>query len=1497
MRLSTLPHRTTNDSLNVPTRYIALDRRFVPYTREDAHDSQDFTRLLDPDDGTSTWPDLLARRRVVVLAEPGSGKTAELEEQTRRLRAAGKFSFYATLQNVGRFGFDGAVRAPEQLNAWRGSADAGWFFLDSVDEAKGAQIRLRDALDAVAVGISGAVGRAHIVLSGRHTDWEFRSDLEQLTTILPLPPPDDEVAPIDANALIVQFVRKAKPARSPPPPAELPCVVVMEPLDQDQVQRFAQAKGVTDIDAFSAALDKADLWRFARRPLDLEWLVDEWRSRRQFGPYRDMLERSLRHRLRESDSQRARQDSLSIDDAFKALERIGAALILEKIEYLQVPDTAIDLTEGRSGLKLGDVLPDWSDHQTRFLLNRAVLDPVVSGLVRLHHDNEGSVRSFLTARWLQRLLHQGCPKQTVADLLFATTYDVQVILPSMRETAAWLALSDADTANEILRREPRLLMNAGDPASLPLPIRERVLHAAVLHAKRQERLEYFNEDQLQRFSRPDLSPTIRALWRKHESSPAIRGLLLLMIALGDLKDCADLAIAAAFAGYADRRSQRFAGRALIAVAPDAERRRYAEHLLANADSVEPTLIWDAVERLFPKIISVDALVALVGQLDVEHARHAGFDALAAKLADRLDDARLIERLASGLIAQLDLRQDALDESNDARYTAIEACGLRILELIKPDQASDVAMEIVLLLSRRGRHRRRHDELHQAIFASPHRRRAMLWYAARWFADDPHLQGKPVTEYWQFRGLGFPLDLQHGDIEWLLRDAATRETPAERALAADTAIELGHIHSRTNEVLDKLRAIADRFSEVAAVIGARTTPKRRPAEDRASQKKWQDHQRRTAIEQAKAEASWVAFADSLRANPDQLRALKPPTEKGIDWRLFNLWKLLSSIGENRSRHAIDNLDVLSPLFDASVRSAAEEAFVQYWRHWKPRVQSGRLPNERNLVYAFDNIGIVGVTLEAARSAQWAQSLDHAEAVRAAEYATLELNGFPAWLVTLARAQPDAVREVLTRELRAELTMEDPNSHPDVLQDIQRDDGIVGGLVADYLFQTLRDSETLRPQVLNRVLDILSASRPDTAYSNLLLDRIDRVDGRGELATYLEHLFRVAPKSAQLALTRRLAQLDPDAQTRLLLALLPRLAGNGYDIPQVLQDLPFDALQGLVRIAYRAVRIEDDHDHSDQDSYTPDERDDAESARSALLRFLVDTPGLATCKAIQRFRKDRSVPIGDQRLADLALQRAATDSEHASWTSADVVAFEHDHLTAPRTTADLQRVLIRRLEDLQHDLINADFPQGPSLARAPAEVDVQIAIAHLLRERQGRSYSVEREPHVVDEKEPDVRARAKVTDASVPIEIKLAERWSLPELENALSKQLIGRYLRSRDSRHGILLLVHQRKRGKGWQSRNGRWLTISDVVKHLRSLALRAAAKDPYAPQATVVLIDVSSVQTARRRNARSSRKTKGGKKSASKPKSPNRAKRAKGKTSTKKKTKSARPHATRRRAR
>ena len=258
--------------------------------------------------------------------------------------------------------------------------------------------------------------------------------------------------------------------------------------------------------------------------------------------------------------------------------------------------------------------------------------------------------------------------------------------------------------------------------------------------------------------------------------------------------------------------------------------------------------------------------------------------------------------------------------------------------------------------------------------------------------------------------------------------------------------------------------------------------------------------------------------------------------------------------------------------------------------------------------------------------------------------------------------------------------------------------------------------------------------------------------------------------------------------------------------------------------------------------PDNRDHAERARSAAFNQLVETPGRATFDVFLRLADNPDFPVPKPRLWELARERAAEDSESAPWPPGEALAFEQTAETAPSTPKDLQRVALRRLDDMQQDLLHANFAQGATVKALPDETAVQNWVADRLRLKQGRAYSVEREPHVVDEKEPDVRLRAKVTDASIAVEIKVPESWSLRELEAALTDQLCGRYLRARDERYGILLLVHQQPRPRGWQDpETGAFLTFGDVISRLQALAARIAGTGPDAPQPEIAVLDVSAV--------------------------------------------------------
>jgi hypothetical protein len=186
---------------------IELNRRFL-----ECHDNEtsdpDLVARFGRTEATRGWDDLLKRRRVVLLAEAGSGKTTEMTERARQQLDADHAAFYATLEDVARLGLEGALRPADRtrLRAWLGSEQDAWLFIDSVDEAKHSGIKLHSALRAIAVAIAGAERRAHIVLSGRYTDWQFKRDLMQLNEELPIPADQALPPPPTPDELVISTI-------------------------------------------------------------------------------------------------------------------------------------------------------------------------------------------------------------------------------------------------------------------------------------------------------------------------------------------------------------------------------------------------------------------------------------------------------------------------------------------------------------------------------------------------------------------------------------------------------------------------------------------------------------------------------------------------------------------------------------------------------------------------------------------------------------------------------------------------------------------------------------------------------------------------------------------------------------------------------------------------------------------------------------------------------------------------------------------------------------------------------------------------------------------------------------------------------------------------------------------------------------------------------------------------------------------------------------------
>ncbi len=601
------------------------------------------------------------------------------------------------------------------------------------------------------------------------------------------------------------------------------------------------------------------------------------------------------------------------------------------------------------------------------------------------------------------------------------------------------------------------------------------------------------------------------------------------------------------------------------------------------------------------------------------------------------------------------------------------------------------------------------------------------------------------------------------------------------------------------------------------------------------------------ESAERDREWAKFLDDLRANPEQLRQLPAPSPESVDeGGLFALWRLLSSALGDTNRYAIDDVTAIEPMVGSDVTAAFRDALIGFWRGWRPKLVSERPADNRNTIRMVDCMGIAAVSVDAKATPDWPSSLTSSDATRASEYATLEINGFPPWFGALAAAWPREVANVLMAEVRSQIGAMGKQPTHGILQELVYGPQEVAAAVFEPLWEELQREATIPPALLSPVFKILCQGMASDDMKGrlaaLALERLWSPPDEEAAAVYLSAAFATDPVSAIEALTARLDSLDEGAQAQLGQYLLPLLfgevpVGHGDDPLQ----LPFEILERLIVVAFRTISVDQDTVRPSGVVYSPDDRDRAQDARSNAFSRFAGTPGRATFIALNRWAELKDFPVEPRRLRELAFARAAQDAEHAPWLPSEAYALEQHFDLAPTTPADLREVASRRLFDIQHVALHGDFAQGRIVKNLQNETEVQKWVANELRNRQGRAYSVEREPHVVDEKEPDIRLRAKASDASVPIEVKVPESWSLAELEEALRDQLSGRYLRAQDGKHGIMLLVYQQNRRRGWAAADGSFLTFEQVVWHLKKIAEETAGSAQDAPQAFIEVIDVSGV--------------------------------------------------------
>ena len=402
--------------------------------------------------------------------------------------------------------------------------------------------------------------------------------------------------------------------------------------------------------------------------------------------------------------------------------------------------------------------------------------------------------------------------------------------------------------------------------------------------------------------------------------------------------------------------------------------------------------------------------------------------------------------------------------------------------------------------------------------------------------------------------------------------------------------------------------------------------------------------------------------------------------------------------------------------------------------------------------------------------------------------MKLNGFAGFVVALAAAHPGQVDEVIGSEMTAQLAVGSDHPHLMFLQDIAGAHPSVRRLLVPRLLAALEAVET----VAENVAAANWSHHLDHAWR--IMDGVLLPDETAAARTLCATKARETKDwTLRLAWTKGLFLIDPEAATGFLEEAL-KFAGTDevaeafvvlFDdrtwLPASV-DSPTRArvLVRLVRMAFHVIRNQDDVARPSVGS--TGSRGRREMVRDRLFNLLVETPGSEARLGLVELADEAGFSAFPDRVRFLARRRAAFDAEPGPLSPTAAWEIETRFSVQPQDRDGLMATMLHRLGDLAENVAHHDFTDRATLRSIEVEEEMQRTLALRLEAISCGAYMVSREDEVADRKRTDIRLSLQ-TGIRAAIEIKMAESWTVTDLEQALRDQLVGQYLRYPTCRAG------------------------------------------------------------------------------------------------------------------
>ena len=1387
------------------------------------------------------WSDLLKSRRVLIISESGTGKTYECREQAKTLWNKGEPAFFLELTALAsedpRMQLDTAEE--KRLDAWLVSeSDTATFFLDSIDELLLNVTTFERALKMLEKCIGDHLGRTRIVITTR----PIPIDEELLRATLPIPTLSSPSAMVFAKAAIGGRLIKTRENEVIPEWR----VVGITPLTDEQIIQFASEQGVEDSELLLQNLFSFNAVEFARRPEDLIELCADWNKHKTIRTHRDQVYSNVKRKLSQRYN-RSDPADISPDRALEGARKLALAMQLTRQWTIRHNQSA-DTYSGTVALDPANILPDWTMSERKALLETALFSFATYGRVRFHHR---SAHEFLAAMQLAALKNSGMSISSLKRLLFANAKNKDFVLPSKRAIAAWMALSDQDVYESVLKIDPMLLLAEGDPGSLSVSKQKEVLRAYVSrYADQTPRWLEDPEIPVHRVASPGIAVEAASLWSKDIKNSKVRETLLSLMAVGTPpEECLNIAYDIT-SNKEIRNNERLLAMDVLITTSDPKLKDIALAVSTGCDTWSEQLSVSVAARLFPNAMSIEQFVQFfcknssndsgrsdyfthlintknlgekelifvrdsiltqalenitwnATRLRIESSARNLHGALAAACNHAFERDKIFvdsEWLKASIVASR-LYDNQLDESQ-VQVKAIDnlAGHIKNLDASKNRNIFGIADDLV-------------TPLHNPIDS---------W--ARFSAAIPY-EG-PIR-----------LNVDR-DLSWLKMELQNEtHSDSKRAFLLEAIVRMEKIQDWDKHV-DDLRSLVSDLPALVQRIDQYLSPESdSEAEWKAQQAKRE--QQRQGKEQEKI-SNWVSIWNEVIEYPDI--AFSSTNERNTATRLWDAMRKdpehVHTSGWNRR--------FFEQHFGKETADRLRESLMRLWRkEERPALNSEISSREDHRQLGW---GLSAIYAES-EDTSWAARLDHDQACKAACYSLQDHNGLPPWIEQLVQYHPQSIDETLGQELSNELKQPpDPHGYSAVLSSLPYSSPLAAAFFTHRLpswFQA--DGDSIEVGSSDRGM----SSRVETVCT-VLLKYGDKDAHTNLLNIAKKRLKQELPIELKLVWLSTLIQLDPDsgitclesiigdaqpAKTSEAVSMIAQLFGdvpghNGIDLSGITPSL----LQKLLRITYAQVRIEDDAPRR-YDFYTPDMRDEAEQGRSKIVDALLNATGEEGWKAKLEMAEDPNCAHFRHRIVAIAEEKLAGEVDCNPLSEDQAKAINSVGEAPPSSNRDMFGIMRDRLMDLDHLLLRDDSPRE-AWAGIDQERVMRREVSRTLNECSNGAYIIVQESVTADEKETDIRLQSKVSNCEAVIELKIGDDRSATDLRNTISEQLVRKYMGPVGRQSGALLLTISKTRQ--WQHPDDRkqMISVEQLVTVLKAEAERVEQTLGHEARLYVHLLDL-----------------------------------------------------------